>query len=391
MPIVKAPDILGGMQQGIAMRGQVLKQRAMQEEMGRAEEMHPMQMKRQQLLAQQQQQAIEEFTDKTKLRSMARGASDILRIKDPAERKAYLDNRLQEIIQRGGNPAQTLEMMDLPFEEQDAAAQNVMTMAEREGVWKPVAQPKPGKLYEGFVDEEPAFLKEVDGKMVKVPGAAPELKKDKAAKGEGVSKGAATALQKGLVKDKKMLQSAGNLLKDYSKEYLTLWGRIKTSGAGWGSMVNFPIWEKHGRGATRFISQVSDLFNQYRHAITGAQASIKELEHLRVAMMNEKDNPLKFEEKAKVFVKKMQQTIALKEKVLKEGLYDPNDKESIGRAIDRLKAEGYGFDPGGVGADWSADAAGAAVSTDPNVRAQELAEQGLDKDEILDKLEEEGF
>lgn len=142
MPIVQAPDILGGMAKGANIRGQMLQQQAMQQQMGQRDALMPGKMQQQQLAGQQQQAEHERFMDKANMQSMAKGAYEFLQIKDPAQQDAFLNNRLQEITQRGGDPRDTLEMMDMAPEERQVAAQNVMGIWEKFGGGKAAAQAK---------------------------------------------------------------------------------------------------------------------------------------------------------------------------------------------------------------------------------------------------------
>lgn len=181
MPIVQMPNVLGDISRAAGIRGQMLQQDAMKQQMGQREQLMPGKLQQQQLQTQQQQAEFERFTDKTNLQSMAKGAYELLQIKDPVQQDVYLQKRLEEIQSRGGDPRDTLEAMQMTPEQREVAANNVMAVAERMGAIPGVkkasvtkyGQPKAGITEAG---KRVYFQTSPMGDVKIVEGVSPEAK-----------------------------------------------------------------------------------------------------------------------------------------------------------------------------------------------------------------------
>ena len=88
--------------------------------------------------AQQQQEQMRQaefdrFTNIQNLRSMAQGAMEARGITDPVKQDAYLRARISNIKARGGDPRDTIEALQTPFEKRGQIYDNVIHIAERMG------------------------------------------------------------------------------------------------------------------------------------------------------------------------------------------------------------------------------------------------------------------
>ena len=92
--------------------------------------------------AQQQQEQMRQaefdrFTNIQNLRSMAQGAMEAKGITDPVKQDAYLRARISNIKARGGDPRDTIEALQTPFEKRGQIYDNVIHIAERMGAIQP--------------------------------------------------------------------------------------------------------------------------------------------------------------------------------------------------------------------------------------------------------------
>ena len=118
-----------------------------------------------------------------------------------------------------------------------------------------------------------------------------------------------------------------------------------------------------------FAILVEQEFNAYRKLITGAAASVQELESLKKATVNMDQSPEEFKETLKIYQAELLRTIRLKRRVLREGIQvgDP----LFGDYFDRL------FET--------------RQDDDKEARAAELLAQGLSQNAVLKKLDAEGY
>lgn len=86
-------------------------------------------------IGQQGQQAEQDrFLETSNLRSIGIGALEALGQTDPASQDALLTRRIQEITSRGGDPRDTIEALNTPFEQRQGLLQNAVQIAQQAGV-----------------------------------------------------------------------------------------------------------------------------------------------------------------------------------------------------------------------------------------------------------------
>ena len=78
------------------------------------------------ILAQSRQSEANQSEQQRMLMSVARDAKTALGISDPIQRNQFLGSRAQRIVSEGGDPSDTLALMDLPFEQQNFELQDAI-------------------------------------------------------------------------------------------------------------------------------------------------------------------------------------------------------------------------------------------------------------------------
>jgi hypothetical protein len=119
----------------------------------------------------------------------------------------------------------------------------------------------------------------------------------------------------------------------------------------------------------KFTQGVNSEFNAYRKVITGAAASMSEMEDLKKAMISTDLSPDEFEAAFNEYTNELARTIRIRNKVMREGI-KPGTQQ-YGEEIDRNFL---------TGDDDSVDD-----------RGDELESQGMSDDEIIKTLESEGY
>jgi len=90
--------------------------------------------RRGQLLEQQQGRAnLARFSETSNLRSVGLGALEALNFTNPEQQDAFLQARISEIQTRGGDARDTIEALEMPFEERQLTLQGAVQLAERAG------------------------------------------------------------------------------------------------------------------------------------------------------------------------------------------------------------------------------------------------------------------
>lgn len=344
----------------------------------------------QRLQQEMQERELQRFTERSNLESMVRGALDFQRITDPEEQDNFLLQRISAIKARGGDPRDTIELFNTPRGQRQQVAQNVIEIGERFGVIKPrtaspatrFGQPKEGIGPTG----EPVFFQAAPtGETRVVEGLKPLPQKGETIRtlpGGGVEiiRGAvqpSAALPKPVVRDltKTIINNENNLSRlnriesQFVPDFLTFGGKIGAkisslkSKAGLGVQPEAKEFLKRRRMFTQNINQ---LFNAYRKEITGAAASVQELESLKKAMLSEDLSPIEFEGAFAEFKSELLRSNRLTRRILREGITG-----NFGKNLDNLFIAGE--------------------DDDIEIRGQELRDQGLTDDQITDKLIDEGF
>ena len=75
----------------------------------------------------------ERFLETSNLRSIGIGALEALGRTDQVSQDAFLTQRIQEITSRGGDPRDTQEALNTPFEQRQAVLQNAVQIAQKAG------------------------------------------------------------------------------------------------------------------------------------------------------------------------------------------------------------------------------------------------------------------
>lgn len=158
----------------------------------------------------------------------------------------------------------------------------------------------------------------------------------------------------------------------FDPEFLTFMGRGQ---AAWASFEDkafnslSPEQRTFIQRRTKFKTAVERQFNAYRKAITGAAASVQELDRLKESMFNTDQGPAQFQAAFHEYRSEVKRGIRLKRRLLREGI-SIND-EDFGEQFDR---------------------AFLSDQDDTDVaRYDELISSGLSDEEALDTLLEEGY
>ncbi len=131
-----------------------------------------------QLAKTQQQREMERFLDRSNLESTVRGALQFRTIADPTQQDAFLRDRIAEIESRGGDPRDTVELLNTPYEKRQGVVDNLINIGERfkiigrdpaTGVVK-FGQPRAGITPTG---EQAFFQTSPTGEVRRVEGFAP--------------------------------------------------------------------------------------------------------------------------------------------------------------------------------------------------------------------------
>ena len=120
----------------------------------------------------------------------------------------------------------------------------------------------------------------------------------------------------------KMMRQLARIGENYSKDFLTATGRMQgfaESTLDYLGMTG-PEQQKRITQRTNFIQNVEQLFQQYRKEITGAAASVQELERLKQAMINTDMSPTEFEAAYKNFLSAMQADLEAHYEILQRGI-----------------------------------------------------------------------
>lgn len=115
----------------------------------------------------------------------------------------------------------------------------------------------------------------------------------------------------------------------YLPEYLTYQGNIRAGLLGMKDKAGVDLTEDERQflyGRRRFTQNINREFNAYRKEITGAAASMGELESLKKAMLSEDLSPAEFEAAYNEYYTELQYSNRLYNRVLREGLMPGTDQ-----------------------------------------------------------------
>ncbi len=145
------------------------------------------------------------------------------------------------------------------------------------------------------------------------------------------------------------------IAENYSKEYLTYKGQAK---AGMGhfatKLMGMPVDAEYRKGYTTFKNSVLQNFNMYRKEITGAAASVQELDRLMQSMLNTDMDEVEFSAAYKQFRDLNTRGLKIAQELSAKGV--PVGK--IGRMVDDQLMQEGAFGGGGQNAGGGQDAGG---------------------------------
>lgn len=165
----------------------------------------------------------------------------------------------------------------------------------------------------------------VSGDMANVGGQQPLDKKIK------------RDLQKDLVGLEESFVRLDNIRDRYNPEFLTWMGQGRAWLAGIkakGGVPRTPEEKKFAQDRKKFEFLVEQDFNAYRKEITGAAASVQELERLQKAMLNMDLDSDAFEAVLEEYEAKVKRMMRLKRRLLRDGIYVGTSE--FGEAFDQM-------------------------------------------------------
>lgn len=376
--------VIGVAESFIGGRGAALQQRGQQQALSQGGQRFGLQQQQGTLQIQQQQQEIDRFSQEANLKSMVQGALEFKGITNPVDQEAFLNKRIKDITARGGDPRDTIELLQTPPEQRQAVVDNVIGLGERFGIIQTQKQAPLGKIREGIIPGRGSrFVRETPGGFEEVKGALPPAKTGEIITvgpgGTTISRGVAASpalpkqivrkLSSSIISNEQNLSRLDRIGEQFTPEFLTFAGRIGASISSLKSKAGVdlkPEDKKFLQNRRKFTQNINQLFNAYRKEITGAAASVQELESLKKAMLSEDLSPAEFTASFDEFRAELQRANRLSRRVLREGL-----PGGFGKNLDTLFISG--------------------ADDDAEERGAELIQQGLTEEEALDKLESEGF
>lgn len=151
----------------------------------------------------------------------------------------------------------------------------------------------------------------------------------------GLTQPVATQVQKDLIGLQDSLSKLDQVANDYQGKYLTYYGQARgVKGSFLGKLTGESGDKDFIKGKTKFANQVEQLFNQYRKEITGAAASVQELDRLRKSLLNTDQSPEEFEASYEQFRELVERSIIAKETLLQQGF--KTGSKDFGREMDKV-------------------------------------------------------
>lgn len=122
--------LVGGVQDSIARREEQERLERARALLGQSVDSELAGLSPEMFAAEQQFKANQAVADQAEqqrmLESVARDAKTALDIKDPAQRNQFLQRRVESVFNAGGDPSDTIELMKLPFEQQNFELQDAL-------------------------------------------------------------------------------------------------------------------------------------------------------------------------------------------------------------------------------------------------------------------------
>lgn len=148
-------------------------------------------------------------------------------------------------------------------------------------------------------------------------------------------------LQGDIATAQKTLTGLDQIADNYKSDYLTYFGRGRAKLASeLGKTLGNRADASFLAGRTKFKTSVEQFFNQYRKEITGAAASVQELDRLKQSMLNTDLSPVEFEAAYSQFRDMTNRSLAIKQKLLAQGI--PLGSKEFGQRMDTELLSGGG-------------------------------------------------
>lgn len=148
-----------------------------------------------------------------------------------------------------------------------------------------------------------------------------------------LSKGARSKLESSIAEHTNTLTSVGDLGKKFDPNYFTTGNAIKEYALANAEKLGIPVGEAQEKFLAEratFIAGLEGVFNQYRKAITGAAASVQEIERLRKAMLNPNNSPSQAKALMVKLMTDMETDVLIAKQILQNGIapgVEPGTKE----------------------------------------------------------------
>lgn len=353
-PVV-GPDFGRLLQQGIQTFGAVqgLQQRQRQaqrreeiEALTRGIQTDPTKLAQLQVLDPERAQRIQQTRDAEEQRFRRERplvASQIVGLPQ-SEQARILTAQIQRVQQRGGDPSNTQGLLDLiqgtPEQLQQAQGfiQNAIVQGEREGILKPQAGDKPESrtafaknLETVGIDSKSRLAQQLfiaskkgsSQSFTVSPDGTITFQSGRGISPAGLQKKTVTDLEKKLVVFETNFDDLKRIESQIKPEFLTFAGRGKAFFSGLKSKAGVDLSKEEKsflQERTRFTQNINQFFNAYRKEITGAAASVQEMEGLKRSMFNEDLSPVEFEAAFDEFKNGVQRGRRLTRKLLREGV-----------------------------------------------------------------------
>lgn len=257
------------------------------------------------------------------------------------EQIRVLTAQIQRVNERGGDASNTQGLLDLiqgtPEQNQQAQGfiQNAIAQGEREGILEPQAgesrtafaknletvgiDPRSKLAQQLFI----ASQKGSSQSFTVSPDGTVTFQSGKGLSPAGLQKKTVTDLEKKLVVFETNLDNLKRIESQIKPEFLTFAGRGKAFFSGLKSKAGADLSKEEKsflQERTRFTQNINQFFNAYRKEITGAAASVQEMEGLKRSMFNEDLSPVEFEAAFDEFKNGVQRGRRLTRKLLREGV-----------------------------------------------------------------------
>ncbi len=149
-------------------------------------------------------------------------------------------------------------------------------------------------------------------------------------------------IEKEIASDMNVLANLSEIKEFYNRDYLTYLGRLDLAGLRLKSKAGIELSqeEKDFLGNAKVFTQgINRVFNQYRKEITGAAASVREIEDLKKSVLNPDLAPDEFDASFKSFEDSLKRSMRIKRMVLRDGVMG-RSKKQIGKDIDNAFMNG---------------------------------------------------